>query len=105
MIIRQTSVPWNKKKSQGRVYKTASTFDYTSTRWRSLRAEKLRINPFCECQDCEGKRIKADMVDHKQRIEDGGDPYEISNLQSMRNHPCHDRKRAKERNEKYKLKH
>ena len=102
MIINQSSVPWNKKKSQGTVYKTASTFDYTNSRWRALRAEKLRINPYCQCPDCEGKRIPANMVDHIQPIELGADPYDMNNLQSMRNHPCHDKKRAREKNEKYK---
>lgn len=101
MIIKQSNVPWNKKKSQGRVYKTTSTFDYTNTRWRALRADKLRINPYCQCPDCEGKKVKADMVDHIKRIEDNGDPYDFNNLQSMRNHPCHDRKRAREKNAKY----
>jgi|SRR6478609_1638448 len=101
MQIKQSSVPWNKKKSQGKVYKTPSTFDYTSSRWRALRAEKLRISPYCECQDCTGKRITADMVDHRKPIELGGDPYDMNNLQSMRNHPCHDKKRAREKNEKY----
>ena len=102
MQINQISVPWNKKKSQGRVYKTASTFDYTNSRWRALRAEKLRINPYCECDECKGNKVPADMCDHIIPIEQGGDPYDINNLQSMRNHPCHDRKRAREKNEKYK---
>ena len=90
-----------KHRSQGRTYKHSSSFDYTNTMWRNTRAEKLRINPFCECPDCIGKMVKADMVDHIQRIEDGGDPYAMGNLQSMRNHPCHDRKRAREKNAKY----
>jgi 5-methylcytosine-specific restriction protein A len=91
-----------RKHNQGRVYKHLGTFDYTSSKWRALRAQKLLINPFCECPDCEGKRIPATMVDHIIPIEQGGDPYAMSNLQSMRNHPCHDRKRANERNQKYK---
>jgi hypothetical protein len=41
------------------------------------------------------------MVDHVRRIEDGGEALAMSNLQSMRNHPCHDRKRAREKNAKY----
>jgi hypothetical protein len=89
-------------KRQGRTYKHENSFDYTNPRWRGLRARKLTANPYCECTDCEGKMVKADMVDHKVRIEDGGAPYEWDNLQSMRNHPCHDRKRAREKNAKYK---
>lgn len=86
---------------QGKTYKHPGSFDYTSPAWRKLRADKLRINPFCECPDCAGKKVRADMVDHIIPIELGGDPYAMSNLQSMRNHPCHDRKRAREKNEKY----
>lgn len=102
MIIKQSNIPWNKNKSQGKVYKTPSTFNYTNSTWRALRTEKLRINPYCQCEECNGKNIKADMVDHIIPIEQGGDPYDMNNLQSMRNHPCHDRKRAKEKNQKYK---
>lgn len=102
MQINTVKRPWEKKHRQGTVYKTAATFDYTSTRWRSLRAQKLKQDPFCECDECKGKHIPADMVDHKQRIEDDGDPWDWNNLQSMRNHPCHDKKRAREKNEKYK---
>jgi hypothetical protein len=91
----------HKTKSQGRTYKHENSFDYTNPKWRVLRARKLISNPYCECPDCEGKKVKADMVDHKVRIEDGGDPYAWDNLQSMRNHPCHDRKRAREKNQKY----
>lgn len=101
MVIKSIKRPWQKTSRQGTVYKTAKTFDYTNPKWRATRAEKLRINPYCECPDCIGKKIKADMVDHKKRIEDGGDPYAMDNLQSMRNHPCHDRKRAREKNQKY----
>lgn len=102
MKIQTISRPFGPSKSQGRTYKHSGSFDYTSPRWRALRARKLQIDPYCECPDCEGKRVIADMVDHVQRIEDGGDPWDINNLQSMRNHPCHDRKRAREKNAKYK---
>src|SRR5690242_10188169 len=100
MTIKEIRRPWAKSQSQGATY-TDTSF-YRSTAWRKLRAEKLRISPFCECDDCKGKRVLADMVDHKTRIEDGGAPLDMNNLQSMRNHPCHDRKRAREKNQKYK---
>jgi 5-methylcytosine-specific restriction protein A len=88
-----------KHRSQGRTY--TDTCFYRSTAWRNKRAEKLRISPYCECPDCVGMHIKADMVDHIIPIELGGDPLSMTNLQSMRNHPCHDRKRAREKNAKY----
>jgi hypothetical protein len=100
MIIPERNRPWQKKVNQGSTY-TDTSF-YRSQAWRRLRAEKLRISPYCECDDCKGKKVPADLVDHIKRIEDGGDPYDMNNLQSMRNHPCHDRKRAREKNAKYK---
>ncbi len=91
--------PWMKSKSQGRTYNDTSF--YRSTPWRQLRARKLEMNPYCECPDCVGKKVKADMADHRVPITQGGAALDINNLQSMRSHPCHDRKRAKEKNEKY----
>lgn len=100
MQINSTSVPWNKKKSQGRVYKNSSTFDYTNSKWRALRAEKLRISPYCECEECKGKKVPARVVDHIQPITLNGNPYDINNLQSMTDR-CHNIKRANEKNQKY----
>jgi 5-methylcytosine-specific restriction protein A len=100
MIINE--LPSRKRKSQGRVY-TDNSF-YLSSPWRALRARKLQMSPYCECHDCVGKKVKADMVDHVTPIELGGAALDINNLQSMRNHPCHDRKRAREKNAKYSKK-
>lgn len=102
MRIESIHRPSSPNRSQGATY-TDTSF-YRSKRWRSLRAHKLSINPYCECNDCKGKHIPADMVDHIHRIEDGGAPLDINNLQSMRNHPCHDRKRANEKNNKHNTK-
>ena len=100
MEIKSIRRPWQKASNQGSTY-TDNSF-YRSTAWRNLRALKLQRNPYCECPDCVGKKVEADMVDHIVRIEDGGAALDMSNLQSMRNHPCHDRKRAREKNTKYK---
>lgn len=99
MIIPEIKRPWIKT-TQKR-YITENDPIYRSQAWRNLRAQKLRINPYCECPDCIGKEIKADMCDHIIPISEGGAPLDINNLQSMRNHPCHDRKRAREKNAKY----
>lgn len=100
MKIESIKRPWQKQVNQGNTY-TDTSF-YRSQAWRALREQKLRMSPFCECEDCVGKKTPADMVDHRKPIELGGAPLDINNLQSMRNHPCHDRKRAREKNEKYK---
>lgn len=102
MKIDSINRPWQRSVRQGATY-TDTSF-YRSSAWRSVREAKLRKDPYCECNDCKGKKVPADMVDHIQRIEDGGDPLNPNNLQSMRNHPCHDRKRAREKNAKYKRK-
>jgi 5-methylcytosine-specific restriction endonuclease McrA len=99
MKIESVQRPWQKKQYQGKTY-TDTSF-YRTQAWRALREQKLRKDPYCECDDCKGKRVIADMVDHKIPIELGGNPLDINNLQSMRNHPCHDRKRAREKNAKY----
>jgi 5-methylcytosine-specific restriction enzyme A len=101
MNILEIKRPWQKNtRSQGATY--TNTSFYRSTPWRLLRARKLQISPYCECPDCTGKRVPADMCDHIVPIEQGGAPLDINNLQSMRNHPCHDRKRAREKNAKNK---
>lgn len=100
MEIKSIARPWIKNTSQGKTY-TDTSF-YRSSAWRALRDRKLKMSPYCECDDCKGKKVKADLVDHIKPIEQGGAALDINNLQSMRNHPCHDRKRAREKNEKYK---
>lgn len=101
MEIKSIRRPWLKNlSSQGATY-TDTSF-YRSKPWRDLRARKLRQDPYCECDDCKGNMVLADMVDHIVPIELGGTALDINNLQSMRSHPCHDRKRAREKNEKYK---
>lgn len=94
--------PWAAKPYQGKTY-TDTSF-YRSAAWRALRDRKLKQDPYCECDDCKGKKVPADMCDHIIPIEQGGAPLDINNLQSMRNHPCHDRKRAREKNAKYSKK-
>ena len=82
-----------KRRSQGRTY-TDTSF-YRSTAWRNLRAEKLRISPYCVVCGKPGR-----VVDHKQRIEDNGEKMDMNNLQTMCDH-CHNVKRANEKNAKY----
>lgn len=100
MEIKSIHRPWQKKVNQGSTY-TDTSF-YRTHAWRTRRAEKLKKDPYCECDDCKGKKVLADMVDHITPIELGGDMLAWNNLQSMRSHPCHDRKRAREKNAKYK---
>lgn len=100
MKIESIHRPWVKSVSQGRTY-TDTSF-YRSSAWRALRDRKLKQDPYCECEDCKGKKVEANMCDHIVPITQGGAALDINNLHSYRNHPCHDRKRAREKNEKYK---
>jgi len=75
-------------------------FYHTHT-WKSIRAEKLRLNPYCECAECKGRKVPANTVDHIIPISLGGSSTHMSNLQSM-TLSCHNKKSAKEKNEKYK---
>jgi 5-methylcytosine-specific restriction protein A len=65
-----------RSKEEGRVY--------DRRRWRVLRRKKLSSAPICEeCNDA-----LATDVDHVVPIEDGGDPWAMSNLSSTCK-PCH----------------
>ena len=66
---------------------------YNTARWRSVRVLKLRESPLCEyCPP--GRRKTATEVDHFVAIEDGGAPFDMSNLRSACK-PCHSQKTAR----------
>lgn len=95
MKIESLRRPWSKTTSSQGARNNDSSF-YRTTQWRNTRAAFLISNPNCtECGQ------KAEMVDHKTRILDGGSKLDRSNLQSMCN-KCHASKSAKERNQIYK---
>lgn len=93
MKIESINRPWLKsgEKSQG-VRNNDRSF-YNTPEWRRTRAQFLTSNQYCvKCG------AKAEMVDHKQRILDGGDKHNWNNLQAMCNR-CHASKSARESNE------
>ena len=57
---------------------------YNTRRWRNLRAWILSRNRVCRCG-----RLTT-MVHHIDPIRDGGDPWELSNLEALC-HACHRR--------------
>jgi len=71
---------------------------YHSQKWRKLRKLKLEMNPLCECEYCKKLVIPkpAQHVDHINPVKDGGDFFDMNNLQSL-NRDCHNKKSAKER--------
>jgi len=66
---------------------------YGTKRWQRLRRRKLQANPVCECPECQAAPLAepADNVDHITPIEEGGEPFAWSNLQSLA-HAHHSRK-------------
>lgn len=62
---------------------------YNSARWRHTRSKQLHLHPLCECG-----AIATD-VDHVTPIEEGGDRWSFTNLQSLCA-PCHGRKTRRE---------
>lgn len=69
---------------------------YNSTRWRALSKHQLTIQPLC--QEClkNNRFIKAQIADHIVPIKNGGEKYDIDNLQSLCL-SCHNKKTSKEK--------
>ena len=79
--------PQHKKKAH-RDYKRTRTDTkeqafYTGTRWRKLRAYKLRQDPLCEICLKEGRTKAAELVHHKQEIKQDGEEMALDNLESL----------------------
>jgi len=57
------------------------------SRWEKIRSVKLKATPFCECDQCRGKRLLADTVHHIDR-----NPHNNAwgNLMSVKRE-CHER--------------
>ena len=98
MEIKTIKRPWIKEAKHGKRY-NPNPF-YQSSEWKTIRARKLQQSHFCECENCTGKMVRAEMVDHRIPISQGGSPTDMSNLQSMTN-KCHNAKSAREKNAKY----
>lgn len=109
MQINSTSVPWNKKKSQGTRYKPDPY--YQTSGWKALREQHragftvvngFRLsNELCiECFRESGIKKQGPNCDHLIQRKEGGKD-ELGNLQSLCN-SHHAAKSASEKNEKYK---
>ena len=56
---------------------------YGSYRWRKLRNQKAKLNPICEHCEEFGVAKPVEEVDHVIELEDGGEVWNINNLQSL----------------------
>ena len=73
---------------------------YHTYQWKKLRARKALLNPICEHCELNGIATPVQEVDHIIEIEDGGEVWDIDNLQSLckRHHKIKTDKAKAERN-------
>ena len=87
------------QKSYNKFQRDKETYDnvYGTERWRSLRELALKRDKGL-CVICLKANVieRATIVDHKLEINDGGEPFDIENLQSLCS-ACHNKKSAEER--------
>lgn len=76
---------------------------YKTTQWRNLRAQYVAFQPLCE--HCLAFDIikPGKIVDHIIELEDGGQPFEKSNLQHLC-HSCHNTKTGREKKKRTRIK-
>ena len=66
---------------------------YAGKTWRRVRKAKLAMDPLCErCKAC-GSIEAATEVHHKVAVRDGGDPFDVTGLESLCK-PCHSKESA-----------
>ena len=90
--------PWHKQKKPSAKTRTSNDNRkiYDSSKWRyQLRPMKLRSTPFCEICMTNDILTEAKEVDHILPISEGGEAFDIGNLQALCV-SCHARKSAKE---------
>jgi len=76
---------------------------YKSTRWVNLRSQFLKHNPLCKhCQE-QGVLTPGHTVDHIKEIVDGGELWDVDNLQSLCN-ACHNTKTGSEKKRRVRRK-
>lgn len=91
MMVKQCSMP-NRPKKKNRPWLPErkpfqrhvdnSSF-YNGSKWRKVSRLHKEKHPLCvKCLE-EGKSTAVEFTDHIVRIEDGGDKYDESNLQSL----------------------
>ena len=68
----------------------------STARWRKIRAAYLFAHPTCECGQHDDLPPFADDVHHRVALEDGGDPFDVTNLMAVAR-ACHNKLTAAER--------
>lgn len=99
MKINEIKRPWSNDTSHRHNIRGDRSF-YQTSAWRSTRNAYIKANPWCVDCEKEGKKVKADVVDHKKQVILDGDKFNPDNLQSLC-HPHHNAKSAREKNAMY----
>jgi 5-methylcytosine-specific restriction protein A len=63
---------------------------YWSSSWQAVRRQYREEHPLCEACLRDGVVKPADLVHHKVEISEGGDPFDVENLESLCT-SCHNR--------------
>lgn len=74
--------PWVKERKPFERERSNQKF-YNSARWRKVARLHKEANPLCVKCKAEGRTSPAEFTDHIVRLEDGGDPFNDANLQSL----------------------
>jgi 5-methylcytosine-specific restriction protein A len=73
------------------------SFNYNSPAWRKLSRAFRRTHPLCAQCDREGRIKQSQVTDHIIAIRDGGDVWDMNNLEALCK-KCHDKKTRQEIN-------
>ena len=68
---------------------------YKTSQWLKIRKTKLQQSPICEECKKNGTIVVGKIVDHIVPIKQGGEPYDMDNLQTLC-WSCHSRKSIQE---------
>lgn len=59
------------------------TFNYNNRKWRELSKRFRQAHPLCAECERQGRITQGRHCDHIKSIQDGGDPYDWNNLQTL----------------------
>lgn len=91
ILIKKKPISFFEKKAERN--SISNRWVYDSKFWKGkdgVRLQRLCIEPFCRICGKAGQ-----MVDHVKPVNEGGEPFDIENTQTLCN-SCHARKSAKE---------
>jgi 5-methylcytosine-specific restriction protein A len=84
----QFAEPFSRHKSKNR-------WVYDSHRWKLIREKVLSIEPLCVMCRQDSRVTAATVVDHITPMNEGGDPFDMNNLQGLCA-SCHNKKSSHE---------